>query len=245
MLKVEALKTSVFRRGENLESFLKNHLAQKLRENTIVAITSKILSVAEEAVVSKKELTKRELIQSEADEFLCETIHGVCLTIKDGLLIPTAGIDESNSESDQNGDDYYLVYPKDPYASAKRIWGFLREISGVKNLGVVITDSHTTALRKGVIGIALAHWGFVPVKSFIGKEDLFGRKLQMTSVNVLDALAVAAVLCMGESNECQPIALLSYAEAEFCEDSSPEEIQMPFSEDLYAPLLTALREKKT
>lgn len=241
MLNVLAIKTTLYKRGEDFNQFLWAHLQDKLKENTIVAVTSKIISVAEASYVSKSKISKKELIASEADEFLCETIHGVVLTVKHGLVVPTAGIDESNSELDAEGGESYLLYPKDPYASAKRICDFLKDKSGIKNLGVIVTDSHTTPLRKGVMGIALSHWGFKAVKSFIGKEDLFGRQLVMTSVNILDALAASAVLNMGEANESQPLALLSYSDIEFEENTNSEDIRMPIDEDLYSPLLRALK----
>ena len=77
---------------------------------------------------------------------------------------------------------------------------------GWKNFGVLITDSHTTPLRRGVTGIALSYWGFSGVQNKVGTPDLFGRTLKMTHVNLADAFAAAAVLVMGESNESTPVA---------------------------------------
>ncbi len=160
------------------------------------------------------------------------------LTIKHGLILPSAGIDESNSATDD-----YILYPLDPYASAKKLGEDLRARSGFNKVGVILTDSHTTSLRKGVTGVGLAHWGFRAIRSEVGREDLFGRKLKMTAVNVLDALSVAAVLTMGESSEARPIALLQYDQIEFTSSTSPDEIKIPLEEDLYGPLLLALKKK--
>lgn len=100
-----------------------------------------------------------------------------------------------------------------------------------------MTDSHTTPLRKGVTGVALAHWGFHPIENLVGTEDLFKKSLRMTSVNVLDALAVAAVLVMGESAESQPLALLQYPNVKFTDHDTAHEIKIPLHEDLYGPLM--------
>ena len=166
---------------------------------------------------------------------LCDGLHGVSLTIKHGLLIPSAGIDESNSE---NGD--YILYPKDPFASARRLCQAIKEKLKLKNFGIILTDSHTHPLRRGVTGIALAYDGFFPWKNLIGEPDLYGRKMKMTSVNVVDSLAVAAVFVMGEAAEQQPLALIETNDVVFTDKApQPEDIRIPLEEDLYGPLIAA------
>ena len=108
------------------------------------------------------------------------------------------------------------------------------------NLGVIITDSHTTPLRRGVTGVALAYAGIRGVKNFVGQPDLFGRLLQMTHINVVDALATASVLVMGESNERCPLAVLEYSRVEFTDQSDPRELQISLEDDLYGPILKKL-----
>ncbi len=235
-LSAKPIQTSIYRADIPLEDFLWQHLEGQLQEKTIIAITSKIISVSENRLVQKSQISKAELIQQEADVLICETIYGVSLTIKDGILIPSAGIDESNSE-----DGAYILYPRDSFASARQIWEFLRNKSGIKNLGIIITDSHTHPLRRGVTGIALAHWGFKATRNLVGDSDLFGRKITMTSVNVVDSLAVAAVFVMGEAAECQPIALVEATDVVFCDETNPSEIQIPLDQDLYGPLISPTR----
>ena len=231
MLTVHPVNTRIFREGESLLNFVVEHVdADLIKESMIVAVTSKIVSLSEGRLVDKATISKQNLIEKEADHNLGEVAYGCFLTVKHGLFIPSAGIDESNSESDQ-----YILYPEDPFASAKRLWEGLRERWGLKKLGVLLTDSHTTPLRKGVMGISLAHWGFVGLKDMIGSSDLFGRKLKMTRVNIADGLAAAATLMMGEANECRPLAILEYGDVEFTENTNPEELKMPIEEDLYYP----------
>jgi len=238
-LSAVAVRTSIFHTGQDLEKFVWENVGGQLAENDVVAVTSKIVSLAENRLVSRAETSKAELVNRESDEFLCETSFGVMLTLKHGLLLPSGGIDESNSERDD-----FILYPRDPHHSARRLGEELRQRSGLKNLGVILTDSHTTPLRKGVTGIGLAHWGFRAIRSEVGRKDLFGRKLKMTTINVLDALSVAAVLTMGERDESQPLAILQYDKIEFTTQTASDEIKIPLEEDLYGPLLLALRRRE-
>jgi dihydrofolate synthase / folylpolyglutamate synthase len=233
-LRVAAIRTSVFRQGDDLLSFMTAHLPKdrSIIRGSVIALTSKIVSLAENCVVPRSEVSKIDLVKRESDHFLGEVGHGVSLTIKHGLFIPSAGIDESNSES---GD--YITFPKDPFQSARRLHEGLKAHYGLGNeFGILITDSHTLPLRRGVVGIALSYWGFKPTRKLIGKEDLFGRKVQLTSVDVADALATAAVLVMGEVAEQSPLAIIPEASVEFTSETDPAEISIPATEDLYGPI---------
>ena len=77
-----------------------------------------------------------------------------------------------------------------------------------ENIGVVVTDSHLTPLRRGVTGVAIAYSGFEGIQSEIGRPDLFGKPLEVTEKAVADDLASAAILEMGESGESTPFALI-------------------------------------
>lgn len=230
-LKVIPIETGIFPVGGDLAGFVEAHVPRELvRERLVLAVTSKIVSLAERRLASRAEIEKASLVRRESDVFLGEVGYGCFLTVKEGLFIPSAGIDESNSES---GD--FILYPADPYASAQALWRALRGRWGVRELGILLTDSHTSPLRKGVTGICLSHWGFRGVRNLIGTKDLFGRELQMTKMNLADGLSAAAVMMMGEGSERQPLALLEGADAEFCETVDPAELRMPPKDDLYYP----------
>lgn len=232
---VHPVRCPVFHaRGALLPYILQNISRDKVEEGMVLAITSKIVSLAENALVARTgdEKQKRQLIEGESEAFLGETLFGVALTIKHGLLIPSAGIDESNSET---GD--FILFPKDPYHSAEILHAALRKEWGLNSLGIIITDSHTQPLRKGVTGIGLSHYGFLATRNLVGQVDLFGREARMTHVNVLDALANAAVYQMGEIAERCPLAIIYGSGAEFSHSSSVKEIQIPADEDLYGHLL--------
>lgn len=232
---VHPVRSRIFHPREALVPYILESIPrEKVKEKMVLAVTSKIVSLAENALVARTgdDEQKRKLIEDESEAFLGETLFGVALTIKHGLLIPSAGIDESNSE---NGD--FILFPKDPYASAKELHEALRKAWGLRDLGIIITDSHTQPLRKGVTGIGLSHFGFKATRNLVGKADLFGREARMTHVNVLDALANAAVYQMGEISERCPLAIIYGSDAEFSESSSVKEIQIPADEDLYGHLL--------
>jgi F420-0:gamma-glutamyl ligase len=231
-MEVVALETKIFSLGQDLVDFIVEAVPrERVTEGMVLAVTSKIVSLSERAVVRRSESAKSALIRREADVFLGETLYGVALTIKHGMLIPSAGIDESNSEAGS-----YILFPRDPYASARRLHAALRAKWGVHDLGIILTDSHTQPLRKGVAGIGLAHWGFRATRDLVGQTDLFGRAIKMTHVNVLDALAVSAVYAMGEVAERRPLAIVYGSGAEFTETSSRSEIAISPKDDLYGNL---------
>jgi putative folate metabolism gamma-glutamate ligase len=237
-MKITALKTHQIQSGESINDILDQHIPP-LTEGMIVAITSKIISLCQGRTVPKNSVqSKYELVKKEADAYLTEA-HNLCnvhLTIKRNILIPSAGIDESN------GDGMYILYPQDSQQAARSIWRHLRNKHHLAHLGIVITDSHTTPLRKGVTGITLGWCGFEPLYSYVGKPDIFNHPLQVTQINILDALAASAVFIMGEGAEQTPIALIEGApKIQFLSRPPTLEeermIHIPLEEDIYAPLL--------
>ncbi|RYZ66279.1 MAG: hypothetical protein EOP05_19375, partial [Proteobacteria bacterium] len=65
-LSVTALATPVYHAGESLTDFILAALGRLSLEGKILAVTSKIVSLAEGAVVEKSQTTKKELILKEA-----------------------------------------------------------------------------------------------------------------------------------------------------------------------------------
>jgi putative folate metabolism gamma-glutamate ligase len=223
----------------NLFAILDRHVP-RLAERSVLAITSKIVALAEGRVVAGGGVSKRELVLREAERYVPaeRNKYDVFLTLKRGMLIATAGIDESNA------DGSYILWPADAQNSANLVRAHLARRFALAEVGVIITDSRTSPLRPGVTGIALAHSGFAALKDYVGKQDLFGRPLRMTKVNVLDALATAAVLVMGEGSEQTPLAVaeeLGFLEFQPRDPSAAElaELVILPEDDLYAPLLTS------
>jgi putative folate metabolism gamma-glutamate ligase len=237
-MRIQPIKTHSIQPSErDLCAILDRYLTH-LPERSVLAITSKIVSICEGRVLPMVGVDKQALIAEEAERYLpADPRYGVSLTIKQDMLIATAGIDESNS------DGHYVLWPSDAQCSADAVREHLRQRFGVREVGVVITDSRTTPLRLGVTGVALAHSGFRALNDYVGTKDLFGRALRMTKVNVMDALATGAVLVMGEGSECTPLALLEDLPFVSFQERNPsaEELgalRIPLEDDLYAPLLT-------
>lgn len=231
-IRIEAVPTSLFAAGGDLGKFLVDHLRGRAAEGQVLAVTSKIVSLAEGRIVERGQKTKLDLIREEADWYLGPSSYGTELTIKHGLLAASAGIDESNSAT---GD--FLLLPKDPYASAEKIGRQLRKDLGLERFGVILTDSRSAPLRRGVTGVSLGHWGLRAVRSLVGQPDMHGRPLKFTHVNVVDAIATMAVFAMGEADEGCPLALVSGAEVEFCDEGRKDEIVIEPVQDIYFPLL--------
>jgi len=233
-MNTQAIRTDIFSKDQNLIEFILKH-TKDLKEKSILAITSKIISVSENRIIPKNKIDKKQLIKKECEHYLGEVAYGCHLTIHHNLLLPSAGIDESNSKNDE-----YILYPKNPFASAKNIYKAIKKKLSLKDFGVIVTDSRTLPLRQGVVGVALAYSGFKGVKNLIGKKDLFNRPLKMTKINILDALASSAVLLMGEGNEKCPLAIIDNAPVCFVEQEKPSEINIPLEKDLYYPLYKTL-----
>ncbi len=242
-MKVTPLQSPIVHAHDDLYALLKQVLPP-LSEKTVVVVTSKVVALSEGAVVSKAEGTKEEkhaLVRREADYYLEPTAskYQMMLTIKHSLLAVNAGLDESNADSQ------YVLLPEDPYRSAAEIWKFLRHQYGLKEVGVLITDSKTFPLKWGTMGTALAYCGFAPLNNFIGKPDLFGKLMNVTQVNVAEGLAAAAVVEMGEADEAQPFCLIEAAGAVRFTQQPPsptelKELQIAIEDDVYGPLLTAV-----
>ncbi|MGL9682059.1 MAG: putative folate metabolism gamma-glutamate ligase [Wolbachia sp.] len=241
-MQVEAIYTHCVECGETLEKILDRYVSKLLREEVVLAITSKIISVCQKQVVHKTACSKEELVKREADAIVdvdCN-LHGIYLTIKDNILIPSAGIDESN------GDEVYILYPKDVQKTAISVWNYLRTKFCIKHLGILITDSNIAPMRLGVTGIALAWCGFEPLYSYVGKPDLYIRPLQVTQINLLDALAASAVLVMGEGAEQTPMAVIrDVPKIRFLTRppiiEEERSVRISVEEDLYSPLLMKVR----
>ena len=180
-----------------------------MEANSILVVTSKIVSICEGRIQKINPETEKEdkekLVKEESEYFIdkSENQYGFYLTITQNLLIPTAGIDESN------GNGFYILWPKKPYETANKIREHLEKKFGDKNFGVLITDSKTTPLRWGTSGVSIAHSGFDALNDYMGKPDLFNRTMRVTKANIADGLAASAVVAMGEGEEQTPLAIIS------------------------------------
>ena len=235
-MKITAITTRVFQEGESLADFITSHI-KWLPEKSILAVTSKIVALAESrtAIVESPE-TKAKLIRAESE--LAIPTKYCWLTIKGGLVMASAGIDESN------GNGKLILLPRDSFRSANKLRRELLFKYKLKNLGIIITDSRTMPLRAGVMGVAVAYAGLNGIRDYRGRSDIFGRKLKVSRTDVVDSLATAAVLLMGEADERQPLAIIKNAPVEFCDRVQKKELYIDIRDDMYRPLFGHLLKNK-
>lgn len=200
-----------------LENLVKN--TQELHDNDILVISSKIVSYFEGQVVPLKDikisdeankLSKKmgadgQLIQlaiNEADEVVAQT-PWVLLTRKNGIYSANAGVDSSNVPK-----GYAVAWPKNPFRSAQNIVQRLKDRLRLKKLGAIIIDSACSPGRKGTTSVAIGYFGLRGYQELKGEKDLFGNILRYSALNIVDSLATAANLLMGESKESAPLAII-------------------------------------
>jgi len=244
-MQVTAYKTHKIVTGDILFKILDTYLP-KLEEKSIVAVTSKIVAICEGRIIkAEKKEEKDKLAAEEADYYLPREFnqYGFMITINHGIIVASAGIDESN------GNGYFVLWPKDPQQSANTIREYLAKKFHLTHIGVIITDSRLSPLRWGVTGVAIAHSGFQMLNSYIGKPDIFGRKMHAEKSNIADSLATAAVAEMGEGDEQQPLAVITDVGFVHFQKRNPtqEELdaaKIKLEDDVFASFLKAMKWKK-
>ncbi len=142
-----------------------------------------------------------EVVLEESDDII-GGIPGFLLCMKNGTLLPNAGIDGSNAPPGT-----VVKLPRDPDFSAERIRKGVERECGVR-IGVIIADSRTHAMRLGCSGVAIGCSGLDAVEDERGRFDLYGRQLEVTKSAVADNIASACELVMGEADECVPAAVV-------------------------------------
>lgn len=226
---------------DNLFSLIKENFKKlKPREKSIFVFASKIVAIGQGRCVKIGSVEKDKLIKKEADYYLKKGKR-IILTQKNNVLISAAGIDESN------GNGYYILWPKKPYQAAQKIYRFIKKQYKLKKFGVLITDSRRTPKRWGTLGIAIGYYGFYPLRDYRDQKDIFGRKFKYTLANLVDSLAVSALLMMGEGIEQTPIVLIkNVRNIEFKEFNTAKNnlIEIEEKRDIYYPMLKTVRWKK-
>lgn len=206
-------------RGDDLPAMLTDAaVAVGLAPGDVLAVAQKVVSKAEGRVVRLADVAPGAEARHLADETgkdpaLCEVILGesrkvvrrrrsllVCET-HHGLVCANAGVDASNAP-----DGTVVLLPLDPDASARRIQRALSQAAGGR-VGVVITDTHGRAFRRGLVNVAVGVAGFDPVMDHRGGRDGEGRMLVATDQALGDEIAAAAGMLIGKSSG-RPAALV-------------------------------------
>ena len=221
------IKTRILRPGESLVDFIIEHISE-IKDGSVLVVTSKIAGLAENRRVRIEDNVKKEQIIKEEADIALKNPYG-WLTVRNGLMVGSGGIDESNAEG-----GYYIMLPKDCSKVAWDLHTKLKEHYQILNLGIILTDSRMMPLKQGTLGAAFGYAGIKPLRSYIGKHDLFGRKFKRQRINVVDSLATAAVFEMGEGAESTPLAVITHVNIEFIDNrEQDEDIKINPEDDIY------------
>jgi coenzyme F420-0:L-glutamate ligase / coenzyme F420-1:gamma-L-glutamate ligase len=218
---------------------------QKFVNGDIVVIAQKIVSKAEGRIVPlssltpsakairlakvyKKDARVLELILRHSKNIV-KLANGVIISeTKHGFVCANAGIDQSNIiKSNENA----LLLPDDPDASANQIMNMLREKTN-REVAVIIADSFGRPFRNGQTNVAIGIAGLNAIKSYIGEDDMFGKKLKVTEIAVVDELASAAELVMGKSKGI-PVAIVRGFDFVMSKKASINELIRAREKDLF------------
>lgn len=214
----------LIRQGDNLADILVASIQNstiQLENDDILVLAQKIVSKSEGRMVNLATVTPSpqalelaqktekdprvvQLMLQESNEIVRTRIGAIIVEHKLGFVCANAGIDHSNVAGDgSENEEYVLLLPEDPDASAKALRDQIRQKTGL-NVGVMIIDSHGRAWRNGTVGICIGLSGIPAMIDERGWKDLFGYTLKITVVGVADELAAAASLMMGQASEGIP-----------------------------------------
>ncbi len=222
-----------------------NNANEFLSEGDIVVVAQKVISKAEGRLIDLKLVNPSEKSlqiakQNDKDPRLIELILNESVDIlrlargilivetKRGLICANAGVDQSNVEK---SNDYAALLPEDADLSARELRHSLKRKTGI-DVAVVITDTFGRPFREGQINVAIGIAGIQPIKSYIGTLDMYGKKLKVTEIAVVDEIASAAELQMGKSERIPVVIIRGYV-YQMVETSSLSQLLRARGKDLF------------
>jgi len=215
----------------------------EIQDGDILVVAHKIVSKAEGRIVNLaavkpsrraikmakehgKDSRIMELILKESTQILRAKNGIIVSETKHGLVCANAGVDQSNVEGDAA-----VLLPVDPDKSASRLKDAVKKKTG-KEIAVIITDTFGRPFREGQTNVAIGVAGIKPIKSYIGSRDMYGRKLSVSEIAVVDEIASAAELVMGKSIGI-PAAIVRGYRFEIAAKPSAKSLQRSRRQDLF------------
>lgn len=228
---------------DELDVIILEAAGQEIQNGDVLVVAHKIVSKAEGRIVNladvqpspkaikmAKEHSKdpriMELILKESVQILRAKDGIIVSETRHGLVCANAGIDQSNVEGDSA-----VLLPVDPDKSASRLKDAVKKKTG-KEIAVVITDTFGRPFREGQTNVAIGVAGLSPIKSYIGSQDMYGRKLRVSEIAVADEIASAAELVMGKTKGV-PVAIVRGYRFEKAAKSSAKSLQRSRERDLF------------
>jgi coenzyme F420-0:L-glutamate ligase/coenzyme F420-1:gamma-L-glutamate ligase len=198
----------VIKEGEDLASLVQSLF--QIQDRDVLCIASTIVAKSEgrfrdledyhpgpRALQIAQDISKDprfvQAVLDESAEILLERPFLLAVT-RFGHVGVNAGIDQSNV-----GEDRILLLPENPSTSAEK----LRARLG-KDCAVIITDTCGRPFRCGVAGVAIGWSGIAALRDWRGEQDMHGKVLEITLEAIVDEIAAAANLLMGEAGDGTP-----------------------------------------
>ena len=242
----------LLQKGDKLAAIILDGLEKEgitIQDNDILVVTQKIISKTEGryinlakvkpsenalelAAICDKDPRLVEVILSESNSVLRCVKDVLIVEHRLGFICANAGVDHSNVGIEENSDNiWYLMLPKDPDESARKIRDYIKAKKNV-DIGILVIDSHGRAWRNGIAGISIGTAGVPELVDMRGQPDLFGNKLRITIIAAADELAAAASLMMGQADEHTPVVHVRGFPYKLAETSIKDVIR-PKSKDLF------------
>ena len=238
----------IVKTGDDLAELICNAAENQgthIQNGDILVITHVIVSRAEGRVVNLDEVVPSEFAKSIAKQYgkdptLVEAVlqetksirrmgDGKLITeTKHGFICANSGIDESNVPGERN----VALLPDDPDRSAEEIREKIRRSTGC-DVAVIISDTHGRPLRKGEINVAIGVAGIMALRDRRGESDLFGYVLKVKQTAIVDELASAAELVIGQADEGIPVAIIRGYDHLKSENAKATDLIRPKEEDLF------------
>ena len=239
------------RPNDELDALILRSLEQRqeqIFDNDVLVVAHKIVSKAEGRVVNLEHIKPSaeslkiaeeddkdprimELILDESKEMIRHSNGVIIVETRHGFICANAGVDQSNVEDSVN---HAVLLPVDADASANKIRESLREKTAGKDFAVIITDTFGRPFREGQTNVAIGIAGIEPIKSYVGSADMYGKKLRVTEIAVVDEIASAAELVMGKLERVPVVIIRGYKyQKPEKESSTVSKLIRPKEKDLF------------
>lgn len=243
--------------GDDVEAIFSESIEKeglKLQNKDILAITSKIFSMQYENAVllndvkpsdraillgnaSKLDPRIAQLVLDESNDQVYGSVYKAILAKTDYGLLANAGIDQSNCPK-----GYVLLLPKNPDEIAVKFRNYIKNKYEL-DIAILIIDSRTIPLKKGTTAVSIGVAGIEPIIDEIGKKDLYGYEMTITTRALADNVATSINLLMGETDEQTPFGIIRGLEYTASDDVSTKSTLIPEKYCLYfGPLIKLIDE---
>jgi len=240
------IKTGIINEGDDPIDLIIDRLPLNVKEGDVLAVATKPLLKAYSKYIMLEEVSSDKysiklaekygnksslaaLIIKYSDKIL-GGVKGFILSIVDGVILPNAGVDRKNVGVNRYALPFVEIKDK-----AREFYYRVLERYQVR-IGVILVDSTIFPLRLGTRAIAVAIYGFIPIKNYIGTEDLYGVKIKYTYMNIADEMASAAHLVMGEGDEGIPAVLIRGYNINLIDKDTSDMAKIKFKDCLYNKL---------